>query len=100
MEDVTEIIPVKLGDDEILVEATIIGGDENVSNTTQKLEKAIKTVRKLADTMLKGLDEISPDKAVLEFSVELALESGELTALIAKGSSKSNFKITLEWNSK
>ena len=29
--------------------------------------------------------------------MELALESGQLTALIAKGSSKANMEITLEW---
>jgi len=35
----------------------------------------------------------------VEFGLEVALESGQLTAVLVKGSAKANLKITLEWAS-
>lgn len=35
----------------------------------------------------------------MEFGLEVALESGQLTAVLVKGSAKANLKITLEWAS-
>lgn len=42
------------------------------------------------------LDKIKPDKASANFGVELAVEAGNLTALIVKGWGKGNLEITLE----
>lgn len=33
----------------------------------------------------------------VKFGMELAIESGQLTAVIVKGSGKANLEITLEW---
>ena len=38
-----------------------------------------------------------PKKATVKFGMELAIESGQLTAVIVKGSGKANLEITLEW---
>jgi hypothetical protein len=47
----------------------------------------------LADTM----ERLRPSEASIEFGLELAVETGKLTALLVKGSSKANLKITLTW---
>jgi hypothetical protein len=44
------------------------------------------------------LERANPDKATVKFGIELAVESGQLTAVLIKGSSKANLEITLEWN--
>ena len=38
-----------------------------------------------------------PKKTTVKFGMELAIEFGQLTAVIAKGSGKANLEITLEW---
>jgi hypothetical protein len=40
---------------------------------------------------------VKPKKATVKFGMELAIESGQLTAVIVKGSGKGNLEITLEW---
>jgi hypothetical protein len=43
---------------------------------------------------------LSLTKLALNFGLEIAIESGKLTTLIVKGSSKANLEITLEWGNK
>lgn len=43
------------------------------------------------------LQKVKPKKASVKFGMEMALESGQLTALVVKGSGKANLEITLEW---
>jgi hypothetical protein len=38
-----------------------------------------------------------PSKASIELGLEFGLENGQLVALIARGSSKANLKIVMEW---
>lgn len=47
----------------------------------------------VAGTMAK----LRPSEASVEFGLELGVESGNLTALLVKGSAKGNLKITLTW---
>jgi len=51
----------------------------------------------LANLTLDAIKQVSPTRAAVEFGLELALESGKLTALWVKGSGKANLKVTLEW---
>ncbi|MEO0534490.1 MAG: CU044_2847 family protein [Cyanobacteria bacterium P01_A01_bin.123] len=43
------------------------------------------------------IQKVKPKKASVKFGMELSIESGQLTAVIVKGSSKANLEITLEW---
>jgi hypothetical protein len=43
------------------------------------------------------IQKVRPKKATVKFGMELAIESGQLTAVIVKGSGKANLEITLEW---
>jgi Trypsin-co-occurring domain 1 len=40
---------------------------------------------------------VQPDKISVKVGIEVAVESGQLTALIVKGSGKANLEITMEW---
>jgi hypothetical protein len=51
----------------------------------------------IAESVVCTLQKVKPRKACVEFGIEVALESGQLTALLVKGSGTSNLKITLEW---
>jgi len=44
------------------------------------------------------LKDIAAKKTIVEFGLEIGVEAGNLTALIAKGSGAANLKITLEWS--
>mgnify|MGYP003717199083 CR=1 FL=1 len=44
--------------------------------------------------------ESRPDKVSIELGFELSVESGALTALLVKGTSKANITVNLEWTFK
>jgi Trypsin-co-occurring domain 1 len=54
-------------------------------------------VEGLSRVVQEALAAVKPDKASAEFSLEVGVESGKLTALWVKGSGKANLKITLTW---
>ena len=60
-----------------------------------ELKGAIETVARVVGDVLA---KVAPTKATAEFGIELGIESGQLTALIVKGSGKANLKIALEWS--
>ena len=99
MESRTEIITVTVADGKkIKVEVTPIGGEEDVSDSIQSFEQVTGAIEGIAKSVLETMDRIKPKKATVEFGLELATESGQLTALLVKGSGKANLKISLEWS--
>ncbi len=98
MEPQTTIIPLQLDDGTVVnVEATLIG-EQPVAAQSRPFKVVTDTIRAVAREMLGVLQEAAPDKASIKFGLEVAVESGELTALIVKGTGKGNLEITLEWN--
>ena len=55
-------------------------------------------IEAITDTVMGALRKAKPDKATVELGLDLALESGALTALIVKGSGSAALTITLEWS--
>jgi Trypsin-co-occurring domain 1 len=93
-----QIVPVQLPDQvKIQVEATVLGGEEDVSFRVQSFQGVIDAIESIASAMDTAVQKIKPDKASVEFGLEMAIESGELTALLVKGSGTANLKISLEW---
>ena len=98
MEPQTTIIPLQLDDGTVVnVEATLIG-EQPVADQSRPFKVITDTIRAVAKEMLGVLQEAAPDKATIKFALEVAVESGNLTALIVKGTGKGNLEITLEWN--
>lgn len=94
----TPAIKTKLSDGTIIyVQAQTFGGEQQVSAHLPSFDEVTHAISGIAKPLVKMLEEIKPRKATLEFGVEIALESGQLTALLVKGSGDTSLKITLEW---
>jgi len=63
-----------------------------------KFEDVLSIIEGFATDIGGLLKRVSPDKATIEFGVEMSLEAGKLTALIVKGTGSANLKISLEWD--
>lgn len=100
MEARTGVIETRLSDGTIIhVQATLLGGEEKVVRRgVPSFEGVTKAIEGIAESVMKTLRKVQPHKASVEFSLEVALESGQLTAFLVKGSSTANLKVTLEWN--
>jgi hypothetical protein len=112
MELETKFLPIELANGVVIrVEATQFGESTNreqpligeeiesdVSLNIQPLKGVTDTIEEIAGTIKASLDKVKPTKASVEFGVEFGYESGQLTAMIVKGSGKANLKITLEWS--
>lgn len=61
------------------------------------LEDIFQKVNEIAAAVMRSMKSLETKRTVLEFGVEIAADSGGLTALIVKGSGKANLKITAEW---
>ena len=98
METRTEIIKTELANGGTLhIQATILGGEEEVVFALPSFEGVTHAIEGIAQSVVSTLEKVKPQKASVEFGLEVALESGQLTALLVKGSGTSNLKITLEW---
>jgi C4-type Zn-finger protein len=94
----TAIVPVELSDGTIVnIEATL-RGEQQVSSRTQVFGPVKDTIKAVAKEMLDIVEQAQPDKVSIKLAVEVAVESGQLTACLVKGSSKANLEVTLEWS--
>jgi hypothetical protein len=56
------------------------------------------SIEAIADKMAAALENARPDKATVEFGLDVGVESSGLVALIAKGGGNATLKVSLEWN--
>jgi hypothetical protein len=100
MESRTEIVPVQLADGTtVKIKASVLGGYEDVGAFDKLLpfEDVTNTIESVAGAMVKTLEKVKPDKASVEFGVEVGVESGALTTFLVQGTGTGNIKVTLEW---
>lgn len=94
----TEVIPTQLANGTVIhVQATLLGGDEQVADHLPTFEDVSHTIEGVARSLFSSLEQVKPRKARVEFGVKIALESGHLSALLIQGSGTANLKIILEW---
>ncbi len=98
----TEIVQVKLPNGkEVKVEARLLRGEEKVSaKKILSFEDVTDAIEGIAAMIAKPLQQIKATKTSVKLGLEVAMESGQLTTLIVKGSGKANLEITLEWEQK
>lgn len=97
-EDQTDKIPVQLPNGKkVLVEVAQVGPEE-VAFDAQPFTEVTEALEGIVEALAIPLQKTMPDKASVKFGLELAVEAGQLTAAIVKGSGKANLEITLEWN--
>ena len=53
--------------------------------------------KSMAKQFVEMWNEVQPNKACIEFGIEVGFEPGNLTALLIKGSGKGHLAVTLEW---
>lgn len=104
MERPSKLVPVELNDGTVvIIEATLIG-EQKVA--FQKIPfgdamaqgKAI--IREIAENLQEFKQEFNPEKISVKIGLEIAVESGQLTTMLVKGSGKANLELTLEWGDK
>lgn len=96
-DDRTQTIPVQLEDGTtILVEVTQTGR-EDVANEASKFKAVTDALGGIVQAIAEPINRARPNKATVKFGMELAVESGKLTAVLVKGSGKANLEISLEW---
>ncbi len=99
MEEKTEVVKAELTNGTIIhIQATALGGDEEVAFAVPSFKHVTDAIEGIAESIVTTLQKVKPHKASVEFGLEVALEAGQLTALLVKGSGTSNLKITLEWS--
>lgn len=95
-----DIVSVELTNGSIVrVRATVIGDYEDVAAFDKVLsfKGVTDTIEGIASSLAETLKKVKPDKASIEFGLEIGVESGELTTLVVQGTGTTNLKITLEW---
>jgi hypothetical protein len=81
-----------------LVEARVVDeGEEEVAAVLPSFDTVRAAIESISEQVSGVAKRINPKAAAIEFAVELALEAGKLTALLAQGSTKASMKIRLEF---
>lgn len=97
-EQQTELVPVQLpGGKQIYVQALAQGGLEQIGNIPIPFKEVADVIESISTSIVTALKKAKPRKAIVEFGLEIGLESGHLTTLLVKGTSTANLKIALEW---
>lgn len=65
---------------------------------TPNLETVWEMISQISNGLGEKLKAAQAKKAIVEFGIDIGLETGQFTALLVKGSAKANVKITLEWS--
>jgi hypothetical protein len=83
------------------VQAASLGGIEDVVDISKVIpfKEVIDTIKSIAQDVRTSITSAHPHKASVEFGIEVGIESGALSALLVKGTSTGNLKVTLEWTS-
>ena len=91
----------KVGTDNvILVEARTSGDREEDVGARQLLafDGVEQSITAISERVMAALTKARPDHASVEFGIDVTVESGALTGLLAKGSGTATLKVTLSWS--
>jgi hypothetical protein len=93
----SETVPVQLPNGAIAKFEVTSTGREDVGFDVKQFEPVAEAIEGVVQMIAVPLKKVKPKKATVKFGVEMAIESGQLTAVIVKGAGKANLEITLEW---
>lgn len=96
-----EAYPAKLPNNMVvLVQPVNAGGREQVVSGDLSFEGVTDAVQGIAQSIVAIWEKVKPDRATVEFGVQIALQSGKLTAMFVQGSGSADLRITMEWGKK
>lgn len=94
----TEIVKATLENGTLIrIQAASLGGEERVAYSIPSFKEVTDAVEGIAHAMVTTLKKVKPRGGSVEFGLEIGVESGQLTALLVKGTGTANLKIILEW---
>ena len=96
--DITDRIPIRLTNGKIMYVETSVSGEQLVSNTTWNFSDISDEISGITEDLHAILSKVKPNKASIEFGIDLSIESGKLASVLVKGKGKANVKVTLEWS--
>jgi hypothetical protein len=99
--DQRRIVKARLGDDGPVIGIEVVagGGEADVARggAPVDFDQVATQIEALAKALATPITALHPSKATLEFGCSIGVESGQLTALLVKGSANANLKVSLEW---
>ena len=100
--DRTETIQARLEDGTIVkVEVAATGGRQDVAGgQIPDLKDVGKAIEGIVAAVATPIHKAMPSKATVKFGIDVAVEPGQLTALLVKGGGNATLEITLEWEPK
>ncbi|EKQ68456.1 hypothetical protein OsccyDRAFT_2990 [Leptolyngbyaceae cyanobacterium JSC-12] len=93
----SDTVPVQLPNGAVVKVEVASTGREDVGFDVKQFQPVADAIEGVVQMIVAPIQKVKPKKATVKFGMELALESGQLTAVIVKGSGKGNLEITLEW---
>lgn len=93
----SDTVPVELPNGAIAKFEVTTTGREDVSFDPKQFQPVADAIEGVVQMVAAPLKKARPKKATVKFGMEMAIEAGQLTAVIVKGSGKANLEITLEW---
>lgn len=93
----TERVPVQLPNGVVAKIEVTQTGREDVGFDVKQFQPVADAIEGIVQMIAAPIQKVKPRKATVKFGLELAIESGQLTAVIVKGSGKANLEISLEW---
>ena len=82
----------------IAIEARNVNPEQPVGiGDVLKFDGLAESIQAVAERISDALEKAKPHRAAVEFGVDVSVESGMLTGLIAKGVGGATLKVTLEW---
>jgi len=93
----SDTVPVQLPNGAIVQVEVTKTGREDVSFDPKQFQPIADAIEGVVQMIADPVQKAKPKKATVKFGMEVAIESGQLAAVIVKGSGKANLEITLEW---
>lgn len=95
----TTVIDVEVpGQNPVALRAVTLGGAGDVGALDKlNLDDVADTIKSIADTLGTAVKAATPDKATVEFGLEIAVKGGKLVSLITEAGGTATLKVSLEW---
>lgn len=102
-----EVVPIQMPDGSTLcvvagrIEPTLPGGrdeEREIAGRVPSIEEVASAVSGFTQRIGQALKRASPTRFTVEFECEIGFEAGALVAVIGKGSARSAFRVTMEWD--
>jgi soluble P-type ATPase len=81
----------------LLIESTVLGGEEKVAAQKPLLQDVLPTVQEFTEAVTSALVASAATSMTVEFGLQFGLESGRIIAVVAKASANVNLKVTLNY---